>query len=146
VLALYSKAIKKMFQLLKSSKEAAIERALPQVSAAQAAAAAIAPHAVPLDRELEEGAQEWTAAQREKLASLKATERAEDLAAENLSQYAIAGEDEMFEKELGGAAARGVVQVASRKDKGKEKAAAPLYKKGDKEKGKAGAAKGKRKR
>lgn len=135
VLALFSKAVKKMFQMLHSSEEAAVERTLPQVDVA-ALTAHLKPHALALDADLEQGAREWQANQNARLAALDARSDALDPSA--LEQYAIKGGSDMFEKELGGAApVPGVVQV-----KGTEvratgeavaaKAPAALYKKGDK--------------
>ena len=112
VLALYSKSMKKMFALLKSSKEAALERTLPQVADITARAAALAPHAVALDAELDEAAAEWQALQTRKLLALQAAGRPDDLDAANLGQYSIRGDDSMFADELAGAVpSTGLLQV-----------------------------------
>lgn len=57
-LALFNKAVRRLHGLLRSAKEAEVERSLPRpaMAAAAAAAAALAPHERGLDEELDEAA------------------------------------------------------------------------------------------
>lgn len=56
VLALFSKAVRRLHGHLRAAKEAEVARVLPRAPAAAAAAAALAPHEADLDAELDEAA------------------------------------------------------------------------------------------
>jgi hypothetical protein len=74
---------------------------------AQASAAAMAPHARPLEEELDEAAADWQAAQRAKAAALARPGLEED----KLQKYAIAADDDAFAARLQGSVPTGAVQA-----------------------------------
>jgi hypothetical protein len=78
VLALFNKTVRKLYQHIRSAKEAAVERSLPAVTLREAPA--MLPHEVDVEEELDEAAR----AVREEL-------KAKYLKAEDLQHYAIAG-------------------------------------------------------
>ncbi len=65
MLALFNKAMRKLYGCLRAAKEAAVARTLPQAHAAPA----LAPHAVSLDADLNEAAEAEKAKLREKWVS-----------------------------------------------------------------------------
>ena len=75
----------------------------------QATAAALAPHAQPLDAELDEAAAEWRSQQEAKLATGGAGQL--DLEPELLQKYAISADDDAFAARLGGGVPTGAVKV-----------------------------------
>jgi N-acetyltransferase 10 len=81
VLALFSKAVRRLYQQLRAVKEAEVERQLPKPKIVE-----LNPHEVELDAELEQGAEDIRQAMRDAL-------RPEDL----MEQYAIRGAAEDFE-------------------------------------------------
>ena len=111
VLALFSKAVRRLHGHLRAAKEAEVERALPR-----ARPLALAPHPDAMDAELDGAAR---AIAREVADAVKASIRAEEL-----EQYAIRGGDEELEEAAAGAGglrAGGVVSVKSGgKDGGKK--------------------------
>lgn len=124
MLALFNKAVRKLYAHLRAGKEAAIERSLPRPNSRNAPE--MAPHAVEMDAELDEAA----AAVREQM---RARFNPEDLA-----QYAVAGAAEDFDAAVAGGAALksgGIVQVKGKGGGGSDAAAggggkaAQLYKK-----------------
>ncbi|MEW5301920.1 MAG: hypothetical protein WDW36_004744 [Sanguina aurantia] len=100
VLALFNKAVRKLYLHLRATKEAAVARTLPQVKPAPA----LLPHAVDMDEELDEAADEQRNKMREKY-----------LQPEDLAQYAIAGEEAEFDAAATGQslAAGGLLSVKS---------------------------------
>ncbi|CAG9461049.1 unnamed protein product [Pedinophyceae sp. YPF-701] len=123
VLALFNKALRRMFSLLKSTKEAAVERTLPKPKRAAEGRDAIEED---LDDELNDHA------------AALAKEAAEKLKAEDLMQFAIRGTDAELDAAVGGA--RGglksgkLVSVAGAARKGEDGdaaagAAVAMYKK-----------------
>ena len=88
VLALFSKAVRRLHQQLRAVKEAEVERQLPKPKKK----VTLNPHEVELDAELEAGAEDIREAMRNVLK------------AEDLEQYAIRGAAEDFETAAGGGA------------------------------------------
>ncbi|GFR40676.1 hypothetical protein Agub_g1265, partial [Astrephomene gubernaculifera] len=101
LLALFNKAVRKVYGCLRAAKEAAVARTLPAVRHA-GAGELMAPHEVGLDAELDEAAEAEKAKLRERY-----------LKAEDLAQFAIRGGDEEIQAALGGRApaAGGIVSV-----------------------------------
>ncbi|GLC38597.1 hypothetical protein PLESTB_000450900 [Pleodorina starrii] len=123
LLALFNKAMRKVYGCLRAAKEAAVARTLPAVRPVPE----LAPHEVSLDEDLDEAA----AAERAKL-------RDKYLRPDDLAQFAIRGGDEELQAALGGKApaAGGLVSVKGGEGKGGEGKGGPmLYKKGGKGKG-----------
>lgn len=87
VLALFSKAVRRLHQQLRAVKEAEVERQLPKPKIVT-----LNPHEVELDAELEAGAEDIRQAMRDALKP------------EDLEQYAIRGAAEDFETAAGGGA------------------------------------------
>lgn len=105
VLALFSKAIRRLYSHLRAAKEAEVERTLPKAKVVE-----MLPHETGLDEELEEGAREVKEAMR---AALRP---------EELEQYAIRGVDADFEAAVPGTLkSGGVVSVRKSGAAGKEK-------------------------
>ncbi|PNW85567.1 hypothetical protein CHLRE_03g192850v5 [Chlamydomonas reinhardtii] len=127
VLALFNKAMRKIYGCLRASKEAAVARTLPAVK--PLAPGALTPHAVSLDQDLDEAAE----AERAKL-------RERYLQPEDLAAFAIRGGEDDFASALGGKApaAGGLVSVKGSGEGGgggggkKEGKQDMLYKKKDK--------------
>ncbi|KAK9785019.1 hypothetical protein WJX73_005784 [Symbiochloris irregularis] len=124
VLALFNKAMRKIHDHLRASKVAAIERTMPQASAAPS----LLPHAVGVDEDLDEAAQEVQRVMQEALKP------------EQLGHYAVTGD---LEAAAGGKVpASGLVSLprtAAAEGQGQQPPA-PLYKKDRKNKHKSGGA------
>ncbi|KAG2483803.1 hypothetical protein HYH03_017326 [Edaphochlamys debaryana] len=124
VLALFNKAMRKIYGCLRAAKEAAVARGLPSV---RPVANLMAPHEVGLDEDLDAAAAEERSKLREKY-----------LRPEDLGAFAIRGGDEDIAAALGGKApaAGGLLSVKGGDGPRPEKEREPmLYKKG---KGKGG--------
>lgn len=99
VLALFSKAVRRLHQQLRAAKQAEVDRQLPKPRLVN-----LTPHEVELDEELDEGARAVSLAMREALKP------------EDLGQYAIRGAAEEFEAAATGTGLKsgGIVSVPSK--------------------------------
>lgn len=99
VLALFSKAVRRLHQQLRAAKQAEVDRQLPKPRLVN-----LTPHEVELDEELDEGARAVALAMREALKP------------EELGQYAIRGAAEEFEAAAVGSGLKsgGIVSVPSK--------------------------------
>jgi N-acetyltransferase 10 len=104
VLALFSKAVRRLHQQLRAVKEAEVERQLPKPKIVS-----LTPHEVELDEELEAGAEDIRQAMREALKP------------EDLEQYAIRGAAEDFETAAGTKLKSGGILSLPSKDGKKKK-------------------------